>query len=158
VLSGWQYPSVDLPITIRDNQWWAAQTVKGVTSTIPTDLYYEPGFPAGELWFWPVPTGGNSVRLEMYVVLQRFATVDDDFVAPQVYQSAIALTLAEELVDVWGTVMPGNLAARAIKARDALQSNNFLPPRIASADHGMASPEHAGGDFNYITGTIPNPK
>jgi hypothetical protein len=149
-------PPVDLPITIRDNQWWAGQTVKNIDSTIPTDLYYEPDFPNGSLFFWPVPTGANSVRLEQYVVLQQFATLDDTFVAPQAYQAAISLTLAEELVDVWSTVMPGNLAARALKARDALQSNNFLPQRIASADHGTSSPEHAGGDFNYVTGTMPN--
>ncbi len=41
-----------------------------------------------------------------------------------------------------------------MKARDALQSNNNLPPRIASADWGTYS--RARGDFNYVTGTIPN--
>ena len=125
-----------------------------MTSTFPTDLYYEPDVPNGQLWFWPIATMGYGVRLEVQVQLQQFVTLDDPFIAPPAYMSAVTLTLAEELVDIWGTEMPMNLARRAMKARDALQSNNYLPPRIDSADWGTYS--RARGDFNYQTGTIPN--
>ena len=146
--------AVDVPINLRDNQWWASKSVKSMQSNIPTDLYYEPDVPNGELWFWPVPNTNVQVRLEGNVVLQQFATLDDTFTAPQAYLAAITLTLAEELTDIWGTEMPPNLARRAMKARDALQSNNFLAPRIASADWGTSS-SSSRGDFNYMTGTMP---
>ena len=146
--------TTDIPIMIRDNAWWSAKSTKNQTSTFPTDLYYEPDVPNGQLWFWPIATVGFGVRLEGQVFLQQFSTLDDCFIAPQAYQSAITLTLAEELVDLWGTEMPPNLARRAMKARDALQSNNNLPPRIDSADWGTYS--RARADFNYVTGTIPN--
>lgn len=142
--------NIDVPINIRDDDWWAAQSVKSLTSTVPTHLYYSSDVPNGELWFWPVPTTGYGVRLETMVVLRQFATLDDLFVAPQAYLAAVTLTLAEELVDIWGTEMPMNLARRAMKARDALQSNNFLPNRIASADWGTSC--QRGGDFNWTTG------
>ena len=100
-----------------------------------------------------VPNYPYGVRLETLVQLQQFQTLDDCFIAPPAYQAAITLTLAEQLVDIWGTEMPGNLARRAMKARDALQSNNYLPPRIATADWGTNSSPR--GDFNYVTGTIP---
>ena len=144
---------VDLPIQIRDNEWWASKSTKSIASTIPTDLYYEPNFPNGSLYFWPTPNAPYTVRLEGNVVLQEFVTLDDCFIAPQAYRSAVTLTLAEELCDIWGTATPPNLPRRAMKARDALQSNNNLPPRIASADHGTFSSPSA--DFNYMTGTIP---
>ena len=147
-------PTTDIPIMIRDNAWWAAKSSKNQTSTFPTDLHYEPDVPNGQLWFWPIATMGYAVRLEGMVFLQQFVTLDDCFIAPQSYQAAITLTLAEELVDIWGTEMPMNLARRAMKARDALQSNNNLPPRIDSADWGTYS--RARGDFNWATGTIPN--
>ena len=146
--------TTDVQITIRDNAWWAAKSVKNMTSTFPTDLYYEPDVPNGQLWFWPIATTGYDVRLETQVQLGQFSTLDDCFIAPPAYQGAVTLTLAEQLVDIWGTEMPLNLARRAMKARDALQSNNFLPPRIASADWGTSSRTRA--DFNYMTGTIPN--
>jgi hypothetical protein len=145
---------VDLPLNIRDNAWWANQQVKDITSSIPTDLYYEPDYPNGSLYFWPIPNGGNGVRLQTTVFLQQFQALDDAFIAPQAYQAAVALTLAEELSDIWGTTPPPNLARRALKARDAVQSNNNLAPRIASADWGtFTSP---AGDFNYMTGLPPN--
>jgi hypothetical protein len=146
---------VDVQVAIRDNAWWAAKAAKSVASNIPTDLYYEADYPNGQLWFWPVPTAAYDVRLEGNVVLQQFNTLDDCFIAPPAYLAAVTLTLAEELVDIWGTEMPGNLARRALKARDALQSNNNLPPRIASADYGTFS-RSSCGDWNYVTGTIPN--
>ena len=146
--------TTDIPIMIRDNAWWAAKSTKNQASTFPTDLYYEPDVPNGQLWFWPIATVGYGVRLEGMVFLQQFVTLDDCFIAPPAYLAAVTLTLAEELVDLWGTEMPPNLARRAMKARDALQSNNNLPPRIDSADWGTYS--RARADFNYMTGTIPN--
>jgi hypothetical protein len=147
--------TTDVPIKIRDNAWWAGNSVKNLQSTFPTDLYYEADYPNGELWFWPIATAGYQVRLEGNIVLQQFNTLDDCFIAPQAYLAAITLTLAEELVDIWGTEMPGNLARRAVKARDALQSNNNLPPRIASADYGTFS-RSSCADFNYMTGQPPS--
>lgn len=154
ILSSSAGATTDIPINIRDNAWWAGQRVKGMTSNIPTDLYYEVDVPYGQLWFWPVPTVAHGVRLEGNVVLTEFLTLDDCFIAPQAYRAAITLTLAEELCDIWGTPTPPNLPRRALKARDALQSNNNLPPRIASADYGASGSRRA--DFNYVTGTIPN--
>jgi hypothetical protein len=144
---------VDVPVKLRDNAWWANTRAKTVTSSVPADLYYEPDYPNGALWFWPVPSFGYGLRLETTVQLQEFLTLDDPFVAPQAYRAAVTLTLAEELCDIWGTETPPNLPRRALKARDALQSNNNLPPRIASADFGTFS--RPSGDFNYVTGTIP---
>jgi hypothetical protein len=146
-------PSTDQPINVRDAAWWSAQRTKAVTSNVPTDLYYEPDVPNGQLWFWMVPTFPYGVRLEVMVQLQQFVALTDAFIAPPSFLAAVALTLAEQLVDLWGTEMPPNLARRALKARDALQSNNYLPPRIASADWGTNSSPR--GDWNWMTGTTP---
>lgn len=147
-------PSTEQPINIRDNAWWAAQRTKTITTNVPTDLYYEPDMPNGSLWFWPIPNYPYGVRLETLVMLQQFQNLTDAFIAPQAYCAAITLTLAEELVDLWPeTSMPPNLATRAMRARAALQSNNYLAPRIASADWGTYSQPAA--DFNYVSGTLP---
>lgn len=146
-------PVVTLPINLRDAAWYAAQTVKTIQTSVPTDLYYEPDFPNGSLYFWPVPDFPYGVILEVWVQLQQFQTLCDCFIAPPAYLASITLTLAEELSDIWGTQAPPNLARRAMKARDALQSNNNLAPRIKSADFGTMSRPKA--DFSYMTGTLP---
>jgi len=146
-------PAVDQPINIRDNQWWAANRVKTISTNIPTDLYYQPDIPNGSIYFWPIANFPYGVRLEILIQLQQFTDLASLVVAPPSYLAGLTLTLAEELVDIWGTEMPLNLARRAETARKALQSNNYLAPRIASADWGTFTSPAA--DFNYMTGTIP---
>lgn len=146
-------PPTELPLNVRDNAWWAAQRVKSITTSVPTDVYYEADVPNGEVFLWPVPNFPYTVRLEVLTTLGQFQSLTDCFIAPQAYLAAVTLTLAEELSDIWGTTAPPNLSRRAMKARDALQSNNNLAPRIASADWGTFS--QPAGDFNWTTGTLP---
>ena len=62
---------VDVPLRIRDKAWWANTRAKTVTSSVPADLFYEPAFPQGALWLWPVPSFPYGIRLETTVQLQR---------------------------------------------------------------------------------------
>ena len=110
--------SVAIPITIRDDQWWLDQRVKTQTSTIPTDLYYEPAWPNGSLYFWPVPTVGNSVELECRRVLSQLA-LTDAFSLPPGYRDAITKSLAEEIAvpyEQTDLLVPIALAARTARA------------------------------------------
>lgn len=148
-------PPVDSPIlNIRDRQWWLYQRIKGLTTNVPTDLYYEPDFPNGQLNFWPVPNFAYQIRLETWVALVQFAATSSAFVAPPGYLNALSLSLAEILADVWdeeGFVKPADLPRRAAKARAAVQSNNSKPQTIASADWGTMG-RVSTGDFNYYVG------
>lgn len=116
-------PNVRLPIRIRTDQWWAAQTVKSLATDVPTDLYYEADWPNGSLFFWPVPDLNYQVELRTRIVLAQLG-LNDAFSLPPGYWDAITLTLAETLVDAYGKQMPGSLPARAAKARMLIQSNN----------------------------------
>jgi hypothetical protein len=64
--------NVDLPIPVEDDDWWAQNRIKDLTSTLPTHLYYSPNWPNGNLFFWPIPTVANGVRLETWVLLHQF--------------------------------------------------------------------------------------
>jgi hypothetical protein len=52
-------PGVELPLTERDQDWWANNRIKGLTSTLPTDYYYSPDWPMGNIFFWPVPVASS---------------------------------------------------------------------------------------------------
>ena len=146
-------PSTDLIINVRDDAWWLNQQVKSITSTIPTDLYYSPGFPDGAIYLWPIPTVAYQVRLEVWVVVGE---VDADtigstqVVIPTGYRKAMMLTYAEDLTTPLQRPMPDTLPERARKARAAVQSNNIKSARVASADYGTGSGGRGG--FNYRTG------
>lgn len=144
-------PATDLPLNIRDDQWWADQQVKGQTSNTPTDLYYSPSFPNGAIYLWPIGTFAYQLRLQ---TLNLLAQVPQDLtsllIAAPAYSNATMLTLAEALCAGYMKTLPPDLQRRAMEARGALEGNNSLSPRISSADYGTRGIKPVG--FNWQTG------
>lgn len=159
---------VDLPINIRDSQWWSYQQTKYITSSVMTDLYYEPGDQSGIVTAtygtinpWPVLSVGAQLRLELWTVIQAIPldangnpSLTSTFIATQGYQAAFTLTLAETLISAFGRPMPPALPGSAAAARAAIFSNNIKSPRVASADWGTRGKGRAGNGttFNYESG------
>jgi hypothetical protein len=149
--------NVDTPIQVRDADWWNNQRVKSLTSNVPTDVYYSPAFPNGELNFWPVPNFAYGVRLELWTLLQFIANLTDTFSLPPAYQKAITLTLAEEIAPSFNQPIHPQTALSAQRARTAVQMNNDKSPRMVTTDSGqpMASgPAGKRGDFDWISGRL----
>jgi hypothetical protein len=144
-------PSVDLPLNLRDDDWWANKRVKSLTSSVPTDLYYSPDHPSGALWLWPIPNYAYGLRLETWVALAQITDATLAFSAPYGYELALMLTLAEEVCGPMGRSVPTDLAAKAARARAAIQRNNDKSPRIDTAEAGTRG-RSTRGDFNYYTG------
>ena len=146
--------NVDVPLNIRDAQWWANQRVKGIATNVPTDLYPEYDWDSLQLWLWPIPSFAYGLRLQTWVGLSQFSSVAAKFSAPPSYFDALYLSLGEKLPTLFEVPMPEELPELARKARIAMQSNNQKSPRISSADVGTQGRQK--GDFNYYTGTIPD--
>lgn len=153
---------VDCEITVRDNQWWAAQQTKSITSTVPTDLYYSAAWALGQCNFWPVPSVGRDVRLQLWQLLSQYDNITDpisgpgtsDGTLPPAYRSAMMLTLAESICGGFEREIPAATALAAIQARKAVFGNNNTSPRIATQDYGMPKSGRKGY-FNYGFGGPP---
>lgn len=159
-----QSTEVDLEINIRDRQWWAQQTVKNITTNVPTDLYYDPTSPDGSLYFWPVSTEQRQVRLQIWQTVSQFTSITDPIggssgpgTLPQAYRTAFMLTLAEMLCAGSNRDVSPSLAAAALLARSAVFGNNAKSPRICTQDVGMPKSHSAGQrqDFNWAYGSYP---
>lgn len=149
---------VDTPIRIRDDQWWAANPTKQLTSDICTDLYYSPDVPLGNAYFWPICNINNPVRLEMWTNLVVPLTLDDTLYFPQGYWDAIVLSAASDLCSPFRIAPPPNLDEKQREAMRIIMGNNATPPRIYT-DGGMPAIP-AGGygrpDFDFLTGLNDN--
>ena len=150
--------NVDIPLNVRDEQWWLYERVKSLTSSIPTDVYYSPQWPNGQLFFWPVPTFAYQVRLETWTLINQFSSVSNTVVFPPGYQNALMLTLATQIAaGVGGQLNPATVenAKRALKA---IQSNNMAAPRTTTVEAGQPRAGRDGviADFNWANGGLSN--
>lgn len=156
---------VDLPMNIRDRQWWAANQVKGIQTNVPTDVFYDPTFPDGSLYFWPVPNAQQQVRLQFWQTVIQFVSIQDPIGGPggpgtwpEGYRAAITDTLAESLCSASNRAVPPDLKERAMRERAAVFGNNAKSPRMATQDSGMPRAGQKSGtvaDFNWTTGGYP---
>lgn len=140
--------TVKVPITIRDEAWWVRQTSPSLTGSIVTDLFYNPTYPNGSLYFWPVPTAAIPIEL---VLRQAFlsGTLNTDFVFPPGFEDAVTLTLAEEIAEAFGGTPGPKLVQGALNARAQLFSSHGKRYPLRS-DTGMGG---RGGYWDYRTGT-----
>ena len=144
--------TVDMPIHVRDAQWWAGLPVKSLQTSIVTDLYYDPAAPLGNLNFWPICTLANPVRLEMWnSIAQAIAPTATLLLAPG-YWDATVLSLARKLCPVFNKPVTPDLKEMWNHAMRVIEGNNDKPPRI---DTDCGSPNNRKGgrpDFNFLTG------
>lgn len=145
-------PSYNIQINIRDADWWLMQSVQGLTTTYPTDLYYEPDWPNGSLYFWPVPTTAYPVQLETLTNLGSFPTLGTTFTLPPGYWDAIVYNLALSLCPSFGKTPGPILISEARRTKMAIKSLNAVMPRIATGGGGL--PQGGGNrpSFNWRTG------
>lgn len=131
----------------HDAAWWNARSDQSLTGQ-PTDLYYEPTWPNGSIYLYPVVTIGDTLEIVRRVVLGQL-TLTDTFSLPPGYQDAITLTLAEECVGPFGVAMPQMLPGDAAKARARVFGNNAVSVKVSTADWGV--PGRSGSYFDYVT-------
>lgn len=143
-------PSIRVPLSIRDKEWWLNQTVQGLTSSIPTDLYYDKAWPNGNVNIWPVPTVAYQVELLARIVIAQMALTDVVSFPPG-YLDFIILTLAKDMAGGFEKSVSPDLASRQNEAKVRVYSNNLFTPRMRTADGGQSTVRNASS-YNYLTG------
>lgn len=141
-------PAVRVPLNIRDDAWWLGLPVPTIATPFPTDLYYSPGWPNGEINLYPVPTQANDLEL-LTDSLFGSVTLQDTFWMPYGYRDAITLTLAEEMADMCGQTASRRLTLSAEDARSVIFGNNDDNPRIDTCDSGLGRGGAAAATWDY---------
>lgn len=121
--------AVHYPLTVHMFNGWASVPIPGLSTSMPTDLFYSPDWPLGRIYLSPVPDTANGLELLTRIVLADLA-LDDTVNLPPGYRDAIALTLGEMLAPSYPPAVAQPEAAA--KARARIFANNDVPVRQTS--------------------------
>lgn len=152
-------PPYSIPLNIRDAGWWAAQRIQQLATSYPTDLYYEPDWPNGSIFLWPIPTTAYPIQLEVRVQLAQM-TMNTAFLLPPGYWDAIVYSLAESLIPSFGgesmQILEAGMGPRAARARAMVLKANSSSPTLSTGADGLPSGGRQRTAFDWRTGfTIP---
>jgi hypothetical protein len=137
-------------IRVRDREWYQSLALPSMSIATPADLYYDPSWPNGSIYFEGVPSTAYGLELWTRLV---FATValTDTVTFPQGYEGAIIDTLAEDSAEGLGRQPGPKLMERARRRRADLYALNDPTPRMVTVDAGMPGGRW-GGRGSYLTG------
>jgi hypothetical protein len=149
-------PTVRSYLRIRDKDWWMANSVRQTTTTLPTDLYYDPKFPNGEINLWPLQTFAYGLELEVWGSLSDLASPFSQFWMPPGYKNAVIYNLAVSLIPSYGkgSLNMQRLMDLADGSLAKIKSLNLYHPRITTADAGIPTGRRAGSFFNWLNGQV----
>ena len=146
---------VRVPMRIVDADWWANQRTPYIGTDLPTHVYYQPSFPNGQLFTWPVCQVVQPIELEVWNNLSQLEATDT-FEMPPGYEDAVTYTLAESLCPTFGKPVDPALAAFGTAARSAVMGPNTAALLITTADFGLpgVGDQRGRADFNWKTGNL----
>ena len=145
---------VKTPLWVRDQDWWSQNTVPNITSTIPTDVWYETGWPNGKIHLWPMQSTNYGLELQAWVNLLNLPSLTSQFWLQQGYQDAIIYSLAEKLCPSYGRPLDPAMGKMALQARQRIFHQNVKSPRMVTKDAGIPGNNDRRAAFNWRSGMI----
>lgn len=145
-------PAVRVPINVRDEYWWLNTAVQGLSSSMVTDLYYDPRWPNGNVNLYPIPTATYPIELLTDLLFDVVALTDVIWF-PFAYRDALTLTLAEAMAPGLGQSVSKSLHDQATDARVTAFGQNTRSRNIRTRDAGMPGGRR-GGSYLYRTGRM----
>jgi len=140
-------PAVEVPMGAMDEDSYAAQAIKALTSTYPTQYFYTPSTPNGTIFFWPTPSQNVSIALYYEDPITVPVALTTDLVGPPGYQDAFMYQLAIRLCTPFGRSIPEALPSLAAEAFAKMKRPNNAPG-LLGVDAALSS---AGGGYNILS-------
>lgn len=120
---------VDIPIEVFDAlEDYSAISIKTL-QTIPAAIYYESGYPTGQIYVWPVPPAGQyGIYLVLKLPLPTYISLSDPLSLPDEYTDALIWTMAVRMQMSYGLqARPDHVAAMRVAINTIRLANTQIP-------------------------------
>ena len=140
---------VDYPLQVlRAQEDYDRISIKNLNA-FPQYVFYDTGYPVGNIYVWPLPSNQYTIFLSVMVQLQKFNTINDSIVLPPEYLDALHWNLARRLCVVYGVPIPPELTGYAEASMRAIEEVNSQIPllHMPVALRGKSGAYNIYGDF-----------
>lgn len=138
----------DYPLEIIDNARYQEIFQKSIETTYPKYLYYNPSYPLGYIYLWPVPSESCTLGLTKRSVLSAFTSLQQTVALPDGYEEALVWNLAYKLSPEYGIANVGQIFDQAAETKTSISRTNTKPFYL-SCDGALLRPT----GFNINTGS-----
>jgi hypothetical protein len=128
---------IDYPITILNDRQYRQIADKATTSTIVTDIFYDPTSTNGTLYFYPVVSSA-TIHLHTRARIESF-TINETVALPPGYEDALAYNLSVALAPEYQREIPPTVYAMAGTTIANIKRLNKRIPQASSEIGGRYS-------------------
>ena len=150
-----QSPELELPLSILTDDAWAGIHLKGLTSTLPTQAYYNPTYSGsfGTLYPWPVPTSA-TLEWAVYspVAVPEFSATTASIVLPPGYRRFIVTNLAVEIAPMFNVEPSQSLIIQAIESKADIKRANIRPSDMSVDSGALVSRNYTSSYYRFLSG------
>lgn len=139
---------LELPLRMLTEAEWLLTPVKAISSTLPTAVWDDQGFPLRTLNFWAVPSVPVNTTLYIWTQLGQFIDLATDYQFPPGYTECLKYGLAYRMSLEFGGFMPPTLPALALEAKARVKAFN-TPSLDLRCDDALVG--RGQRHYNYLT-------
>jgi len=142
--------TVDFPCEIKDLAAYASVGLKSQPGPWAKFAFYNPTFPNGQLYFWPVPSQAVEFHFWSDALLQS-VSLTTALTLPQGYYLFLQLALTELLCIEYGVPVSEDVKRLMRRYEAAIKSNNAVVDREISVDGAICATNANNASF-ILTG------
>lgn len=147
VISGTPGPGLNFTLNIRPYESYRSITLTNIYA-IPTDAYIDNSYPQQNIWLYPGLSAEWSLRVVGTSYMTEYELLDDPYIDPPEYFSALYLQLALRLAPMYGIDVPQGVVIQAQGAMKHIKANLFSSS-LKSMPNGIKS---SNNNFSFYGG------
>jgi hypothetical protein len=142
--------AVDYPLTVLNSRQDYNNIALKSMASFPSVLFYDSGWPMGNVFIWPVPSNVYEIHLSLKSQLQTFTSLEDAVSLPPEYEEALRLNLAVRLRVSYRMPFDPQLNGLAKLATNTVKNSNTQIPLLQFPSD---LPRAVGGRYNIFSDT-----
>lgn len=116
--------SIEYDIELVTEAQWSGISVKSLSASLPSKVYFNPAFPLGTLYFWPKPSSALSINIYYPAPIAKFSAVNDTVELAPGYEDLIVYGTSDRIAPEYGKELTQSQNQILNKVKTEIMRNN----------------------------------